>query len=143
MAIAGVLYVLLLANALGSPESGGEARIAQAYAALLLTAGLWTVLALMLLVGGATGAIPGWAAALAFVLLPLSGAAAFAAMDMCSRGIKAAAVFPALLPLIVAAYAYWARSTRLHARWPARRASFAAWGTVLALSLAALILAAV
>ena len=56
LAIAAVLYGLMLANALSLP-SGGEAGIEAAIGALFLTAGLWIVLAIMIVVGATMGAM--------------------------------------------------------------------------------------
>ena len=46
--------------------------------------------------------------------------AAFVAIDMCSRHIGGAILFPALLPLLMVFYAFWARLPRLQAAMPAR-----------------------
>jgi hypothetical protein len=138
MAIAAVLYVLMLVNALSPPSGSGEARISDAYAAFFLTVGLWIVLAIMLFVGGIMGAMPRWAAWLAVLLVPLSGVAAFAAIDMCSRNMQGAIIFPVALPLIIAFYAYWARSSQLHDTMPAKRISTLVWGAVFFLSVIAL-----
>lgn len=142
MAVAGALYVLVIGNALNTPAGGGEARIADAFAALFLTAGLWIVLAVIMAVGGIMGAMPRWAAAAAVLLIPVSGVGAIIAIDMCSRQMRWAVVFPALLPLIIVFYAYWARSTGLHAALPPRPLSLLAWGAVLVLSVAPMVLAA-
>lgn len=86
------------------------------------------------------GRMPRWAAVAAVFLLPLSGVAAFVAVDMCSRHIGWAIVFPALLPALIALYAIWARFPQLHERLPEATTSAAAWSAVLAL--APLVLAA-
>ena len=141
MAVAAVLYVLMMVSAL-TPMGGGEAAFSDAYAAFLIIIGLWIVLAVMLVVGGVMGTMPHWAGWLAVPLLPLSGVAAFAAIDMCSRNMRGAVVFPAALALIIAFYAYWARSTHLHATLPARQVSGMVWGAVFFLSVLALLAAA-
>ena len=61
LAVACVLYFLMLASALNQPAGGGESRMAAAFEALFLTAGLWIVLVIMIIVGGVSGAMPGWA----------------------------------------------------------------------------------
>jgi hypothetical protein len=143
-ALACLLYVFMIANALNTPTGGGgEDRIGDAFEALFVTGGLWIVLAAMVAVGAIMGSMPRWAAILAVFLIPLSGVAAFIAIDMCSRNMRWAVAFPALLPLIITFYAYWARSKRLHDALPPRRASLFAWGAVLVLSIAPMALAAV
>src|SRR4029077_16884950 len=88
LAVAGVLYGLMLANALYQPSGGGEAGIEAAIEGLFLTAGLWIVLAIMIVVGAVKGAMPGWAGGLAGILVPASGVANFTAVDMCSRDLR-------------------------------------------------------
>jgi len=142
LAVAGVLYVLMLANALYQPSGGGEAGIAAAIEALFLTAGLWIVLAIMIVVGAVTGTMPGWAGGLAGVLVPASGIANVTAVDMCSRHMPWAIVFPVLLAPLIAFYAFWAALPQLHAALPAERTSVAVWASVFVLSVATFVLAA-
>jgi hypothetical protein len=54
---------------------------------------------------------------------------------MMSRHAHWALLFPALLPLLIALYAMWARFPRVHARFPARITSAVLWGAILVLSL--------
>jgi hypothetical protein len=142
LAVAGVLYVLMLANALYQPSGGGEAGIEAAIEGLFLTAGLWIVLAIMIVVGAVTGAMPGWAGGLAGILVPASGVANFTAVDMCSRHMPWAIVVPALLAPLIAFYAFWARLPRLQAALPAERTSVAVWASIFVLSVATFVLAA-
>lgn len=141
MAVAAVLYVLMIVNAL-SPMGSGEAAFSDAYAAFLIVVGLWILLAVMLVVGGLMGSMPHWSGWLAVLLVPLSGVAAFAAIDLCSRHVKGAIIFPAALALIIAFYAYWARSTHLHEKMPAKNVSGLVWGAVFFLSVIAFLAAA-
>ena len=143
IALACPLYVIMIANALNTPAGGGAAAMSNAFEALFVTAGLWILLAILVITGGVMGSMPRWAAIVAVLLVPISGVAAFTAIDMCSRHMKWAVVFPALLPLVIAGYAYWARSTPLHAKLPAQKTSILAWGAVLVLSLLPMALAAV
>ena len=143
MALAAPLYIFMLVDALSVPGAVGDARMGEAFEALLVTAGLWLVLAAMVIAGGIMGSMPRWAAVAAVLLLPLSGIAAFVAIDMCSRNMRWAAAFPALLPLVIASCAYWARSKRLHEVLPPRQASLLGWGAVVVLSLLPMMLAAV
>ena len=100
-----------------------------------MTLFLWGALALLLLAGGIMGEMPRWAAILACVALPLSAVGAFIAIDMMSRRAAWALIFPALLPLLIAFYAMWARFPRLHARSPDPMTSVLVWGAILVLSI--------
>lgn len=135
-------YVAMLINA--APATGsGEAAIGAAIEEMFVIAGLWIVLAILLLVGGLMGRMPGWAAIVAILLHPLSGVAAFVAIDMWSRKIGWAIVFPVLLPPLLALYAIWARLPQLHRVFPAAPTSAAVLGMILVLSIAPLLLASV
>ena len=138
----GVLYVAMLGTV--SFSTGiGDASFGQAVASLFATTALWIALAILLIAAGISGHMPRWAAFAAVFLVPLSGVAAFAAIDMCSRHIKWAVVFPVVLPVLIAAYALWARLPGLHARIPAGPMSAGIWGMVLVLSGAALLAASI
>lgn len=143
MAVAAVFYVLMIGNALTTRAGGGEDSIAAAFEALFLITAVWISLAIMTAVGGMMGTMPRWAGWSAVLLIPLSGIAAFVAIDMCSRHMRWAVIFLVLLPLIIAVYAYWARSTGMHDTWPPQRTSLLAWGAVLILSILPMALAAV
>jgi len=136
------LYVAVLVSAF-TPVGSGEAAIGAAIEGLFITAALWIVLAILLLVGGVMGPMPRWAAILAIFLLPLSAVAAVTALDMCSRHIRWAIVFPVLLPPLIALCAMWARLPSLHRMLPAEATSAAAWGAILVLSIAPLLLASI
>jgi hypothetical protein len=140
--VALVLYGVMLANAVHEPGGGAEAGLSEAILGFLVTVGLWIVLAVMLLAAGLTGAMPRWAAILAVVLVPMSGVAAFTALDMCSRHMPWAVLFLVLLPILIAFYAFWARLPALRLALDAERTSVAIWGSVFALSIAAFVLAA-
>ncbi len=142
LVIALALYVLLLANAVYEPTGGGEARISAAFEGLFLAAGLWIVLAIMMIVAGIMGTMPRWAAILAVILVPTAAVATVVALDMCSRNIREAIVFLLLLPALVAFYAFWARLPRLQAAMPAERTSIAVWAAVFLLSIMTFALAA-
>lgn len=142
LAVAAVLYVLMLANASHQPAGGGEANIGAAIEALFLTSGLWIVLAIMIVNGGVLGTMPGWAAWLAGLLVPVSAIANFTAVDMCSRHMPWAILFSILMPPLLAFYAFWARLPSLQAALPAERTSVAVWASIFILSVAAFVLAA-
>src|SRR5271170_1551499 len=105
----------MLVNA-ATPLGGGEAAFSDAIASLFLTVTLWIVLALLLVNGALMGEMPRWSAIVAVMLVPLSGVAAFVAIDICSRHIQWAIAFPTTLPPLIAAYAMWARLPRQS--WP-------------------------
>ena len=142
LAIAAVLYGLMLANAMYQPSGGGEASLEAALEGLFVTAGLWIVLAIMVVVGAVQGTMPGWAGGLAGILVPVSGVANFTAVDMCSRHMPWAIVIPILLAPLIAFYAFWAGWPKLQAALPAERTSVAVWASIFVLSAATFVLAA-
>ena len=142
LAIAAVLYGLMLANAMYQPSGSGEASLEAAIEGLFVTAGLWIVLAIMVVVGAVQGTMPGWAGGLAGILVPVSGVANFTAVDMCSRHMPWAIVIPILLAPLIAFYAFWAGWPKLHAALPAESTSVAVWASIFVLSVATFVLAA-
>ena len=85
-------------------------------------AGLWIVLALMVLVVGIEGEMPRWAAVLAVFLVPLAGVGALTALvhvvvDHYFSYYRTLIVV-ALLPPLIAFYAIWARLPQLRAALP-------------------------
>jgi hypothetical protein len=142
LAVAIPLYGLMLANAVTQPSGGGEAGIEAALEGLFLTAGLWIVLVIMIIVGAVRGTMPGWAGGLAGILLPASGVANFTAVDLCSRHMPWAIVVPILLAPLIAFYAFWAGWPKLQAALPAERTSVAVWASIFVLSAATFVLAA-
>jgi len=133
LALAATLYVALLAVS-AAPLEGGEAGYSQAWGALLLTIWLWVVLALALAVGAVNGRMPPAAGIAALLLHPISGVAAFVAIDAVSRHIEGALGVVALLPPLIAFYALWARLPSLRASAPAGIVGAAVWGAVALLS---------
>jgi hypothetical protein len=142
LAITAVLYVAMLSTITFS-TGRGDASFGEALASLFATTGLWIALAVLVIVSGMTGQMPRWAGILAVFLIPLSGAATFTAIDMCSRHIKWAIVFPLVLPLLIATYALWIRMPRLRAIMSAEHMSTVVWALVLVLSGAALLTASI
>jgi hypothetical protein len=142
LALAGALYIAMLATTSFS-SGGGDAAFGQAMASLTITIGLWIVLAILVVVGGILGEMPRSAAIAAVFLLPLSGVATFVAIDMCSRHIKWAILFPAILPLLIALAAVWARIPPFRAAVSIRRMSLSLWSLVLLLSVVALVAASI
>jgi hypothetical protein len=142
LAVAAVLYVAMLSTITFS-TGRGDASFGEALASLFATTGLWIALALLLIVGATMGEMPRWAGVVAVFLVPLSGVATFTAIDMCSRHIKWAIVFPVVLPLLIAAYALWARLPKVRAAISIEHVSATIWALVLILSGAALLTASI
>jgi hypothetical protein len=139
---AAVLYVAMLSTITFS-TGRGDASFGQAIASLMATAGLWIALAVLLVIGATMGEMPRWAIFTAVLLVPFSGAATFAAIDMCSRHITWAVIFPVMLPLLIAAYALWIRLPGWRGIVSAEHASTVAWALVLLLSGVALLTASI
>jgi hypothetical protein len=129
------LYFAMLAS-ISFSAGGGDAAFGDAVASFLAVVALWVVLAALLIAAAVVGQMPRWSAVAAFILVPFSGVAAFVAIDMCSRHIKPAVIVPAILPLLIVAYAMWARWPKLHALIPATAVSGVTWGLVFLVSLA-------
>jgi len=136
MAAAAILYFLMLDNVAYQRNGGGEARIAGAFEAIVLTAGLWTILAILLVLGARFGSMPRWAAYLAVPFVPISGIAYLVAIDMFCRDTPVAALIIVLMPLLIASYALWARLPGLHATLSSRPTSAVIWTSVCILSVA-------
>lgn len=108
---------------------------------LFVFAGLWIDLMLLCAIADLAMRTPRWSPMLSIVLLPLAGAALFAALGMAARAPLAFAVPLALPPLILlAALSPWL--SRWHARMPLPRMIGLCWCAVLTLSLATLLNAA-
>jgi hypothetical protein len=148
LVIACILYQLMLVLGLGDSvwqhykeyhynyNNDAEARGLFEFALFVTNAvlvGLWFVLALMLVGGGMGGEMPLWAAALAVFLVPLSGVGAYSAFTHGFDQFPKVLV-PALLPPLIAFYAFWARLPRLHVVLPAQPTSIVTWTLIFTLS---------
>jgi hypothetical protein len=138
LAIAACFYVAMLLNIRSS--SSGDAVVGDAIAWLFFTAGLWIALTIALVAGGVAGTMP--RPALWLLLQPLTGAALVVSGDFYSRHRNLPPIEPAILPLLVAFYALWARLPALQARLPARPTGLVMWFAVAAISVMSLIVAA-
>jgi hypothetical protein len=137
-----VLALLLYAGMMGSVTSlhASDAAgngLAEVYAVFLAIA-LWLALAVILVIAGINGEMPGWAAGSALVLHPVSCAAAIAAISLLSENASAEwpVVVPAFAPLLIALHSIWAYFAGLRAKVPASLASTAAWGAITVLAIA-------
>ena len=130
LAAAAILYFLMLDNVAYQRNGGGEGRIAGAFGAIVLTGGLWIVLAILLVVSARSGSMPRWAAYLAVPFVPISGVAYLVAIDMFCRDTPVAALVIVLLPLLIASYALWARLPGLHTALSPHPISAVIWASV-------------
>jgi lipoprotein NlpI len=139
LVLAGVLYYLMmgLLEDLSRPSNDAFARGIGILFTMLFGAGLWLLLGILLLIGIFKGTMPEWSAMAAAPLWLISGVAAALALNYIDRDGSYIFV-PALLPPVIAAYALWARLTRLHRLIPPLPTSIAAWVAVALLSAAPL-----
>lgn len=104
---------------------------------VLLAGALWVVIGVLMLVVASRGVIPRTGGFAALVLIPASGAAAIAAINLLR--VRAAGwpiVVPALPPLLVLGYILWASYPGIRAMLSERTATGIVWGIVLLLALA-------
>jgi hypothetical protein len=135
LGVAALLYALMLANLVntGSTDAAGRGldRAFAGLAGLLL----WVVLAVLLVVGGIKGHMPLLAAIVAAILLPASAVAAFVAAELYEQQGGWPILVPALLPLVIALYALWARMhQQLNKSFPAQSTSIYAGVAVLVMT---------
>src|SRR5258708_1542685 len=83
--VAAALWVVMLANTTFEFTGGAEDSLSAALEMLFIAGGLWSVLVIMLFIGGVMGSMPRWVAWLALVLVPMAAIADTVAIDMCSR----------------------------------------------------------
>jgi hypothetical protein len=106
--------------------------------AVFFAIGLWAILAILMVFSAVKGEMPGAGAVCAFLLVPLSGASAVAAIDLLSNRFlpRWPMAVLILVPPLVAAYAAWAYFPGLRAAVPHTVASIVVWGLVFAVSIA-------
>jgi lipoprotein NlpI len=119
---------------LGSGDAAGRA-IGEAFGVIFGFC-LWILLAVMIVVAGLTGKMPVWAGIAAAILLPASAVASAIAVEFVKYRSGWQIFVPALIPPLIAAYAFWARLPQLHRVLPPVLTGIAVWGGVLALTLA-------
>ena len=137
LAIAAGFYAAMLVDI--RPAAHG-AVAGDAVAWLFFTAGLWLSLSIALIVGAVGGRMP--RPALWVLLQPLAGAALVVSSDFYSRHRDLPPLEPAILPLLIAFYALWARLPALRRRLPATPTSVAVGCAVAAISAVSLFVAA-
>jgi hypothetical protein len=133
------LTLATLADLAGSDAAGNA--LAQAYAAIELIA-LWLLLAALAGLAWLKGKMPGPAALAALILIPASGFAALEVLTLLAKPEVAPfrwpIVIPALVPVLLVMFCFWALLPRLRAAIPARAAAGAVWGAILILCLSIL-----
>ena len=141
LVVAVVLYAGMMSCFVDAPNSDAFGRgLALAYGAFL-GGGLWLVLAAILIVAAAKGRMPLTARIVAVILWPLSCVAVWMAGDAYAARDSSAIWVPALLPLLIALYAVWARFPSLHTVFRAGSTSAVLGGAIAFLTLAPLVAA--
>ncbi len=101
---------------------------------------LWLLLIVITIIAGIAGAMPPAAIAAAVFLLPASGAAALATIDLLaspqSPPYSWPLIIPAIAPVLILAFAFWSLLPALRTKIPPLLAGGVAWGGVLLLCLA-------
>ena len=140
LVLAFLLWIALAGNlATITQNDPATSGLSMAFGALTAIA-IWLLLAVVLVAGGFRHGFPPMAKTAAFVLHPLSCVSAVLAITMLeSRFMPRWPILtPLVAPLVIAAFAVWILSLQLRAWMSPEKATFAAWGTVLVLTLAPL-----
>lgn len=128
------LQLATLTDLSGSDPAGNG--IARAYGALEIIV-LWALLALLMILAGAKGAMPRQAALAALILIPASGFAAMTALDLLAQPDVSPffwpVIIPALVPPLVVAFCFWTLLPSMRAAVPASFAAGTVWGATLIL----------
>ncbi|HVH78066.1 MAG TPA: hypothetical protein VM782_01640 [Stellaceae bacterium] len=130
-----------LTHLTGSDPAGNA--LTQGFTALAIFV-LWALLGALAIIALVRGAMPLAAALAALLLIPASGWAAIAALDLLARPQFAPFYWPMIVPAgvppLVVAFCFWTLLPvpALHRSGPANTAAGIAWGAVLILSLAIL-----
>ena len=109
--LATILWAATAANTitLKSSDAAGNA-LSHAYGVLMAIA-LWALLAILTVLAAVRGGMPVWMRIAAFVLVPASGAATIAAIEVMSQGtewpVKWPLVIPIVAPAAILALALW------------------------------------
>jgi hypothetical protein len=128
------LTLATLADLAGSDPAGNA--LARAYGAIEVIA-LWLLLAILMIIAWAKGAMPTSAAIAAAILVPVSGFATMSALDLLAKPEVSPflwpIVVPALAPPLIVAFCFWALLPAMHVRVPATIAGAITWGAILIL----------
>ncbi len=135
--IAVPLWLGVIANllTLNDSDAAGNA-LSQAFGAIGLII-VWILLAVLLVVAAVKGSMPGWVKPVAVVLLPASGAAALAVLDLLGHRepVKWMIVVPVVVPLLVFTFSAWALLPGFHSAFSGKVAGGVAWSVILLLSI--------
>ena len=143
LVIALLLYAGFLANILGSRGSDAAGRgMAMGFAAIIGVV-LWIVLAGLYALAYVNGRLPGWAVAVAVVVLPLSAIAAAAAAGLAEERGGWLLAAPILLPLLLMLYGLWGRLAGWHETFPVALTSIVLGGAIVLLTAVPLAVAAI
>lgn len=137
-AVCGLLWLALVATTATLHQSDAAGNGLSYSFAMLEAMALWVLLAVLVLLVAGRAAMPGWAKLTAIVLLPLSGAATLATIELLARQPEVGRwpmVVPAFIPAMILAYALWATSPALRAAIAPAAVHRTVWGMVLLLSL--------
>jgi hypothetical protein len=117
LAVAALLYALMLAWIGDARDSDAAGRGLAGFYILVGGFLLWVALAILLMIGAVRGRMPLGATLAAVVLLPASAVAVVKAINLYDHNVDWLILVPALLPPIFALYALWARLPVLQARF--------------------------
>jgi hypothetical protein len=136
-----VLLWLALIGTVFSMNDSDPAGNGLSYAfSVLMTIGLWVLLAILMILAGSKGVITGWTKVTALVLVPASAAAALSAIHLASSftGLRWTLIIPVLVPALVIIFVLWAILPGFHIMVSSRIAGGVTWGAILLLTLAPL-----
>jgi hypothetical protein len=136
--VAGFLYLAMAGSFSGMNETDAAGRGMAMGFGTIFGAALWLVLALLLLIAAINGTMPTVGKIGAAILVPASAVAASFAADLYSHKAGWAFAVVLALPLLIAAYAMWARLPALHPALPPLQTTAILGGAIVLLSLAPL-----
>jgi len=132
-----IAWAAVVANSatLNSSDPAGNA-LSSAYGVFLVLA-LWILLAILMVVAGLRGGMPGWAKPAAVLLVPGSCAATLVATNLMSGqpGLRWPLLLPVLAPFLILGYAAWCYFPGIRSAVSPVGAGALAWGTLAVLSL--------
>ncbi len=134
-----LLWLLLVATTTTMSNSDPAGNALSYSYAILMTVALWILLAVLLLIAGGKGAMPAWVAWCALGLVPLSGAAALASINLLQGRVDTLAEWPLIVPLLapplIMLYAAWSFYPALRSSVPPNAADIGTWSAIPILSL--------
>lgn len=138
--VAVVLWAATVANAvtIKSSDAAGNA-LSHAFGVLMAIA-LFVLLAILLVLGAVRGEMPIWMRIAAVVLVPASGAATVAAIELLSQGtewpVRWPLVIPILAPALLIAFVLWTIVPAVRATAAGSSVGLIGWGALAVLSIA-------